>query len=146
MNPYDIINPAQLSIIDDDELIDIIGDTPKAVKGPRKPDGWDECFTLHIPSNPRDPDTKIHNGTLNINYYCPNHPDGNVDMDKHGQVVERLIELFDDNWPKIEGYKISDWSVREPLGPIPVQDNPKGESYTSLRIGFVVRKINSEVI
>lgn len=140
MNPYDIINPAQLSIINDTKLADIIGDTPKAVKGPRKPEGWTECFTLHIPSNPRDPDTKVHNGTLNINYYCPNYPDGNANAEKHGAVVERLIELFDDNWPEIEGYKISDWSVREPLGPIPVQEKPKEESYSSVRIGFTIQK------
>lgn len=141
MNTNDLLNPAVIKIENDVELANIIGDTPKTVKGPRKPSGWEECFTLHIPSNPREPDTKIHNGTLNINYYCPNYPSGNANMEKHGQVVARLIQLFDDKWPDIPGYKIGDWSVREPLGPIPVQDNPKEESYSSVRIGFVVQKL-----
>lgn len=141
MNCNDILTQALLTIVNDDELQAIIGEL-RAVKGPRKPDNWVECFTLHIPSNQRDPDTKIHNGTLNINYYCPNYPDGNVNVEKHGQVVARLIELFDDNRPKVDGYRIADWSVREPLGPIPVQDNPDEESFSSIRIGFVIQKVN----
>lgn len=145
MNYEDILTASLLIIINDQDtgemdLGSILGGKIKAVKGPRKPDKWDECFTLHIPSNHRDPDTKINNGTLNINYYCPNHPSGNADTEKHGAVVARLIVLFDDNPPDLPGYKIGDWSVREPLGPIPVQDNPDKESYSSVRIGFRIQK------
>lgn len=147
MNFYDILNAILLVIINDQDTgeVDIgtiLDGEINAVTGPRKPDGWTECFTLHMPSNPPDPDTKIYNGTLNINYYCPNFPSGNTDTEKHGAVVTRLIDLFDDNPPALPGYKIGDWSVREPLGPIPVQDNPKEESYSSVRIGFVIQKVS----
>lgn len=140
MNTDDILTPALLTIVNDRDtgeldLGALLGEV-KAVKGPRKPEGWGECFTLHIPSNPRDPDTKIHHGTLNINYYCPNYSLGNANVEKMGSIVARLIELFDDNWPDIPGYKICDWSVREPLGPFPNRDKPDEESYSSLRIGF----------
>ncbi len=146
MNNDDILTPVRLTIINDRDTGDIdlgtiLSGNIKAIKGPRKPGSWTECFTLHIPSNPRDPDTKIHNGTLNINYYCPNYSDGNVNAEKHGAVVDRLIELFDDKWPDLPGYEIGNWSVREPLGPIPVQDNPKEESYSSVRIGFMIQKL-----
>ena len=139
MNPNDILKPAWLKLAGDDVLNSLLG-TVRAVKGPRRPTGWTECFTLHISSNQRNPDTKVHSGTLLINYYCPNYSDGNVDIEKSGQVASRLIEIFDDNPPEIQGYRIADWSVREPIGPIPVQDNPEKESYMTVRISFTVLK------
>ncbi len=147
MNYDDILNPALLVIVNDSETgeIDIgtiLDGDIRAVKGPRKPNDWEECFTLHIPSNPRNEDTRIHNGTLIINFYSPNFPSGNTDTEKQGSVVARLIALFDDNPPDIFGYRIADWSVREPLGPIPVQDNPDEESFSSVRISFVIQKVS----
>jgi len=139
MNPNDILKQALLKLEGDDALQSLLC-TVSVVKGPRRPAGWTECFTLHISSNQRMPDTNVHRGTLLINYDCPNYPDGNVDIEKSGQVASRLIELFDDNPPEIQDYRIADWSVREPIGPIPVQDNPEKESYTTVRISFTVLK------
>lgn len=146
MNTDDILTAALLIIVNDrdtggNDLGIILGEV-KAVKGHRKPDMWDECFTLHIPSNLRDSDTKVHNGTLNINYYCPNYPEGNANTEKMGAVVGRLIYLFDDKWPDIPGYKIGDWSVKESLGSFPNRDKPDMESYSGVRIGFVVQIVN----
>jgi hypothetical protein len=140
MNINDILNYTVLKIINDAELISIV-DGMKAGKGPRKPKGWDECFMVYIPSNPRNEDTKIHTGTLSINYYLTNYPDGNANIKRHSEVLERLVELFDDVWPDIDGYKFSDWSVREPLGPL-WDSNEPDEHFSTVRIRFTVLKIN----
>ena len=140
MNINDILNPVQLKIINDNVLENILGETPRTVKGPRKATGMNNpCFTLHIPSNPRDPDTKIHNGTLIINFYCDNYKDGNANVEIMGKVVDRLIELFDDAWPNIPGYRLGDWSAMEPYGPLFTEDDPD-EHFSSVRFGFVIQK------
>lgn len=141
MDVNKILTAALLRLINDDELQTLLDGNIRAVKGPRKPEGWDECFTVHIPSNSRNPDTKIHTGTLNINYYCPNYPSGNANVEKIGQVVDRLVELFDEWYPEIEEYKVADWSVEEPLGPLWDPDEPD-EHFASVRIGFVIQKVN----
>jgi hypothetical protein len=55
--------------------------------------------------------------------------------------VARLVELFDEWYPDIVGYKIADWTVREPLGPLFDPDDPD-EHFASVRIGFVIQKVN----
>ncbi len=142
MDVNKILTAALLRLINDDELQNLLDGNIRAVKGPRKPTSMDNpCFTLHIPSNSRDPDTKIHTGTLIINFYVDNYPSGNANIELMGPVVNRLIEVIDEWQPDIEGYKIADWTVREPLGPLWDSDDPD-EHFSSVRIGFVIQKVN----
>ena len=145
MNFDKLINAAQLIILNDkvteNSLGDLLSGNIRAVKGPRRPNDWvgENCFTLHIPSNPRNKDFKTHNGSMLINYYCPSYPSGNANIELMGRVAERLLYLFDDNPPTVTGYEIYDWSVGEVLGPLYDSDAP-GEHYSSLRIGFFLRE------
>ena len=146
MNNDDILTSVLSVIVNDcgtgeTDLGMILGEI-KVVKGPLKPIGWDECITLNIPSSLRDPDTKIHSGTMMMNYYSQTYPDGNANIEKIGLVVDRLIYLFEEKWPDISGYLLIDWSVRESLESKPSKENPNEEYYSSVRVGFVVQKIN----
>lgn len=147
-----LITPVQLKILNDtaesneleskslEELLP--NGELRAVKGPRRPESWKEknCFTVHIPSNPRDPDTKTHNGTMRINHYCPNYNDGNANVELMGPIANRLLMLFDDWWPNISGYEVANWAVEEPLGPLHDPEAPE-EHYTSIKIDFFIRKL-----
>lgn len=136
-----LLNPVQVRIKNDAILAVMLGETPKTAKGIRKPTGMtNPCFTAHVSSNPRDPDTKIHNGTLIINFYCDNYQEGNANVELVGKVNDRLVELFDDVCPNTPGYEIGKWVVEEPLGPLFDSDDP-GEHYSSVRIGFTIRKL-----
>ena len=142
-----LITPVQLIILNDKgndgKLEDLLPDGEiRAGKGPRKPKGWVgiNCFTIHISSNPRDPNTKAHNGTMRVNHYCPNYPDGNANVELMGPVSARLVELLDDWRPEIDSYEILNWVVEEPLGPLFDSNEPK-EHYSSIAVSFFVRKL-----
>lgn len=140
MDINNILDPSQLRIIKDYEINNFLGSVPETVKGPRKPkDMNNPCFTLNIPSNPINPDTKIYTGTLIINFYADNYGSGNANTELIGAILDRLVKLFDEWYPDISGYKIGDWTVREPLGPLWDSSDPD-EHFGSIRIGFTIQE------
>src|SRR5690554_2152334 len=108
--------PDQTTLTD---LLSNINLTKRIVKGPRKPTSMaNPCFTVHILSNPRDPDSKSHYGTLLVNFYANNYADGNANAELLGPVAARLVWLFDDKPPVIPGWRVYDFHVQESLGPL----------------------------
>jgi len=78
-------------------ILDLLDPPIQAVKGPRKRTGMDNpCFTIFVLSNPRDEDTKAHNGTLVINFYADNYQEGHANIELLGPVAKRIVYLFDD--------------------------------------------------
>ncbi len=162
MRPLDvneILTPTLLRITGDiagtGNLKSLLGGNPLVFKGPKRPDkvtinGKEtqtnglKSFTVHVLTNNRDPDSKVHNGTLLINFYCPNLDKGagpaNVEL--MGPVTERLIYLFDDKPLIITGYNNFNLTVQEPLGPLFDPGYPN-EHFMSVRIQFNLFKKGS---
>lgn len=151
-----ILTPAMVRItgdITDDAdgtkcLKTILGGTPLAFKGPRRPEKVTvggtqvltssvKSFTIHVLSNPRDEDSKAHNGTLLINFYCPNYSNGNANVELMGPVAARAIKLFDDQPLTMDGYVNFNLTVDEPLGPLFDPASP-GEHFMSIRMKFSI--------
>lgn len=126
---------------DIDDLGDLLGLTSGGnieipiIKGPRKIDGADEIITVNAPSAPMDPDSMAYNGTILINYYCPNYSDGNANIEKMGPVAERIVNIMHDNPPDISDYRIYNFAVDEPMGPL-WDSNEPDEHFMSIRISF----------
>lgn len=128
----------------------LLGSVPVAFKGTKRPDKMtvngsqvltttQKTFTVHASTNNRDPDSKVHNGTLLINFYCPNYTSGNSNIECMGPVADRLVFLFDDKPLIIDGYNNFNLAVREPLGPLFDPDYPD-EHFMSVRIQFNLYK------
>lgn len=148
MDTNKILTPVLLRLLNDKNipdqttLADLLG-TVKVVKGPRKPTGMtNPCFTIHILSAPRDPDSKSYNGTLLINFYCDNYQSENANIELMGPVTDRVIELFDDRPLDVEDYNCYNLAVLEPLGPLFDPSFPD-EHYMSIRIKFNIVKLSS---
>ncbi len=125
--------PSQTTLTD---LLSGINLAQRIVKGPRKPKSMmNPCFTLHVLTNPRDPDSKAHNGTLLVNFYVNNYTDGNANIELLGPVAARLVRLFDDKPIIVFGWRVYDFHVQEPLGPLQDPAFPD-ESFMSVRIKF----------
>jgi len=147
MNINKLLTPAVMRLIgdqnvpDEKDLGDILGTTIKAVKGPRRPTDMDNpCFTAHVSSNPMDPASKVHRGTMIVNFYCDNYDSGNANIELMGTVTDRVITLFDDEVFSIVGYSNFTLDVQEPLGPLFNPDH-SGEHYMSIRLRFVLIKL-----
>lgn len=141
MNVDKILTPVMVRLLDDKNipgqttLGDLLG-TIKVVKGPRKPKSiTNPCFTLHVLTNPRDPDSKAHNGTLLVNFYANNYAGGNTNIELLGPVASRVIWLFDDRPIEVPDWRVYDFHVQEPLGPLQDPEIPD-ESFMSVRIKF----------
>lgn len=130
-----------IRIVTDQTLKAKLGGTIQAAKGARRPKSMigQRCFTVHVLSNSRDEDSKAHNGTLVINFYCPNYGDGKANVELMGPITERLVELFDDNPLSITGYNNFNLTVLEPLGPLFDQEYPN-EHFMSVRCRFNIIK------
>ena len=138
-----ILTPALIRLVNDTELRTLLGGSIQAVKGPRRPSTMTgKSFTLHVLSNPRDEDSKAHNGTMLINFYCPNYPNGNANVELMGPVAGKVVELFDDQPLAMDGYNNFNLTVQEPLGPL-FDPSYKDEHYTSVRIRFNLIKKGS---
>lgn len=135
MDKNELLKPVTVRLMDDTELQDLIGDDVPVIKGPRKTNGADECITINAPSAPMNPDSRAYNGTILINYYCPNYPSGNANLEKMGPVAARIEELFHDDPLEIPGYKNYNLAVDEPMGPLFDPDEPD-EHFMSVRINF----------
>lgn len=109
--------------------------TVPVIKGPRKVSSADECITVNAPSMPMDPNSKAYNGTILINYYCPNYGGGNANIEKMGPAAARIVEIMDDNPLDITGYSNYNFVVDEPMGPLFDPDAPD-EHFMSIRINF----------
>jgi hypothetical protein len=116
----------------------------KAVKGPRRTKDMEGCnsFTVHVLSASMDEDSKAYNGTLLINFYCPNYTSGNANVELMGPVTARVVELFDDTPLIIDGYNNFNLVVDEPLGPLFDPAFPN-EHFMSVRIKFNIFKKGS---
>lgn len=139
-----IITPAMVRLVNDATIKNLLGETVHAVKGPRRPASvmGKNSFTIHVLSNPRDPDSKVHNGTLLINFYCPNYASGNANIELMGPVTARIVELFDDQLLTMDGYNNFNLVVQEPLGPLFDPSFPN-EHFMSVRIKFNLFKKGS---
>lgn len=135
MDKNKLLTPILLRLLNDTELDNLTGDNMRIVKGPRKPTGVDECITINSPSAPMDPNSKAYNGTVLINYYCPNYNAGNANIEKMGPVAARIVELMDDKPLDITGYSNYNFVVDEPMGPLHDPDAPE-EHFMSIRINF----------
>lgn len=110
----------------------------QVVKGPRKTTHMrNPCFKFHILSNPRDPDSKAHYGTLLVNFHADNHPDGNVNVELLSLVAARLVWLFDEDPIPVPGWSMFDFYVEEPLGPLQDPAFPD-EAFMSIRIRYKI--------
>ena len=103
-----ILTSAMVRVVNDQTLKTILGGQIQAVKGPRRTKDMEgsNSFTLHVLSAPMDPDSKVYNGTLLINFYCQNYSSGNAKVETMGPVAARVAELFDDRPLVIDGYNI----------------------------------------
>lgn len=138
INKNIILNPAQIRIMQDQQIKDLVGDVSIS-KGPKKPTGTpNPCFTAHILSHPPNPDTKAYNGTLQIKFFCDDYPSGNANVELIGEVEARIVDLFDDKPFEIDGYLNYDLHVDEPAGPY--QGN-EGEHYSEIRIKYSIVKL-----
>jgi hypothetical protein len=146
VNINKLLTPAVLRLINDYavegeiDLGDLL-DEIRTVKGPRKPTGMNNpCFTAHILSNSRDETSKIHRGTMRVNFYCDNYDSGNAKIELMSTVTDRVITLFDDEVFSIDGYRNFTLDVQEPLGPL-FNPNHSGEHYMSIRLRFILIKL-----
>ncbi len=132
-----ILTPAMIRIVTDATLKTKLGGTIQAAKGARRPTSMigQKCFTVHVLSNNRDEDSKAHNGTLLINFYCSNYQNGNANVELMGPVSERLVWLFDDKPLAVTGWRVYDIHVQEPLGPLFDSEYPN-EHFMSVRVRF----------
>ncbi len=144
-----ILTPVKLRLINDKNISgqttlgDLLNNKIDVYKGPRKPTGTkNPCFTIHVLSAPRDPDSKSYNGTLLINFYCPNYASGNANIELMGPVTARIVELFDDQPLTMDGYNNFNLVVQEPLGPLFDPSFPN-EHFMSIRIKFNLIKKGS---
>lgn len=144
MDTNKILTPAMVRLLNDKNgpgsLGDLLGGEITVYKGPRKPTkAKNRSFTVHVLTAPRDPDSKAHNGTLLINFYCDNYASGNANVELMGPVADRVVELFDDRPLEIEGYSNFDLVVQEPLGPLFDPQCPD-EHFMSIRVKFSLVK------
>ena len=140
MDVNQILTPAMVRLLNDKSgpgsLGELLGGEIVVCKGPRKPTkSKNPCFTVHVLTAPRDPDSKAHNGTLLINFYCDNYAAGNANVELMGPVTARVIWLFDDKPITVSGWRVYDFHVQEPLGPLQDPALPD-ESFMSVRIKF----------
>lgn len=145
MDVNKILTPVMIRLLNDKNttgsLDDLLGGEITVYKGPRKPTkSKNPCFTVHVLTAPREPDSKAHNGTLLINFYCDNYTSGNANVELMGPAADRVIELFDDRPLEIEGYSNYDLVVQEPLGPLFDPDFPD-EHFMSIRVRFSLVKL-----
>jgi hypothetical protein len=140
-----LLTPALIRIRNDSTLQTLLDTTViQAIKGAKRPTAiiGTKCFTVHVLSNNRDEDTKVYNGTLVINFYCPNYSDGNANVELMGPVAAQIVELFDDEPLTMDGYGNYNLAVQEPLGPLYDPDFPN-EHYMNVRIQFNLYKKTS---
>lgn len=144
-----ILTQASLRLISDKNISrqttlgDLLNNEIVVYKGTRKPTGAkNPCFTVHVLSAPRDPDSKSYNGTLLINFYCSNYTSGNANIELMGPVTARIVELFDDRPLTMDGYNNFNLAVQEPLGPLFDPSFPN-EHFMSVRIKFNLFKKGS---
>jgi hypothetical protein len=139
-----LLTPAMVRLLNDLTLKTMLGGTIQAVKGARRPKKMmgKKCFTVHVLSNSRDEDSKVHNGTMLINFYCPNYSDGNANLELMGPVASRVVELFDDEPLTMDGYNNFNLAGQEPLGPLFDSSFPD-EHFMSVRIRFNLYKIST---
>ena len=140
MDKNKLLTPIVLKLMNDTELENRLDGQKPIIKGARKPSGVDECITVNAPSAPMNPDSKAYNGTVLINYYCPNYSGGNANVEKMGPVAERIVELMHDELLDIDGYRNYNFAVDEPMGPLYDSDDPE-EHFMSIRINFGLIKI-----
>jgi len=146
MNINKILAPVVLRLFNDRDVADETDlgnllDEIRTVKGPRRPTGMNNpCFTAHVSSNPMDPTSKVHRGTMIVNFYCDNYDSGNANIELMGTVTDRIITLFDDEVFSIDGYRNFTLDVQEPLGPL-FNPNHSGEHYMSIRLRFILIKL-----
>lgn len=139
-----ILTPAMARLVNDATLKTLLGGTVQAWKGAKRPTDKvnQKGFTVHVLTNNRDPDSKAHNGTLLINFYCPNYSAGNANVELMGPVAERIVELFDDQPLVMDGYNNFNLVVQEPLGPLLDPSFPN-EHFMSVRMQFNLFKKGS---
>lgn len=141
MNINEILTPVMVRLLNDRNIpgVTTLGsllDTIRVVKGPRKPKNMtNPCFTVHVLTNPRDPDSKAHNGTLLINFYADNYKDGNTNIELLGPVAARVVWLFDDKPIAVPGWRVYDFHAEESLGPLQEPEFPN-ENFMSIRVKF----------
>jgi hypothetical protein len=140
MDVNKILTPVAVRLLNDKSgpgsLGELLGGEIIVYKGPRKPTkSKNSCFTVHVLTAPREPDSKAYNGTLLINFYCDNYTSGNVNVELMGPVTARVIWLFDDKPITVSGWRVYDFHVQEPLGPLQDPGIPD-ESFMSVRIKF----------
>ena len=137
MDKNELLKPAVKRLLNDTELNNLLEDSIPVIKGPRKPKDTEECITVNAPSAPMDPDSKVYNGTMLINYYCPNYPSGNANIEKMGPVAKRIVDLFHDKPLEISGYINFNLAVDEPMGPLWNSESPD-QHFMSIRVNFNV--------
>lgn len=132
-----ILTPAMIRIVTDQALKTKLGGTIQVDKGARRGKSMigQKCFTVHVLSNQRDEDSKAHNGTLLVNFYCPNYGDGKANVELMGPISERLVWLFDEKPLAVSGWRVYDFHVQEPLGPL-FDPEFQNEHFMSVRIKF----------
>jgi hypothetical protein len=115
----------------------------QVIKGPRRPASMTGySFTTHSLTMNIDPDSKARNGTLLINFYCPNYSGGNPNIELMGPIADRVSTLFDDQPLAIDGYNNFNLVVEEPLGPLFDPSFP-AEHFMSIRLKFNLFKKGS---
>jgi hypothetical protein len=135
MDKNKLLTPIVLRLMNDSELTNRLDGSVPIIKGPRKPVDKDEVITVNAPSTPMNADSTEYNGTILINYYCPNYSGGNARIEKMGPVAERIVELMHQNLLDVTGYTNYYFVMDEEMGPLFDSNDPE-EHFMSIRIKY----------
>jgi len=135
MDKNELLRPIFLRLKNDSELTNRLDGSVPIIKGPRKPVDKDEVITVNAPSTPMNADSTEYNGTILINYYCPNYSGGNAKIGKMGPVAERIVELMHQNLLDVTGYTNYYLVMDEEMGPLFDSNDPE-EHFMSIRIKY----------
>ena len=117
------------------DLKDILGEL-KGSKGAKKPDtATNPYFTVHNTPANIQADTTAENGTIIINCFVDNYPNGMAKTDVIGQVGERLKALFHDKPLQIDGITNYNLVVRSVSGAL-FDPGDSDEHYCSVRLKY----------
>ena len=120
---------------DETDLKDISGEL-KGNKGAKKPDTADNpWFTVHNTPSNIQADTTAENGTIIINCFIDNYPNGMAKTDIIGQVGKRIKYIFHDKPLQIDGITNYNLAVRSVSGALFDPDDPD-EHYVSVRLKY----------
>jgi len=135
LDKNELLRPIVLRLKNDSELTNRLDGSVPVIKGPRKPVDKGEAIIVNPPSALMDPDSTEYNGTILINYHCPNYSGGNARIEKMGPVAERIVELMHQNLLDVTGYTNYYCVMDAESGPFFDSNDPE-EHFMSIRIKY----------